>query len=50
MNFIKNNIVTNENEDMALDKHNSENNRIYSDCSSSYRTNLFMESGYILEG
>ena len=49
MKIIKDNIATNENEDMDLDEEYAENTRIYSDCFSSYQPNVFREKGYILK-
>ena len=49
MKIIKDNIGTNENEDMDLDEESLENTRIYSDCFASYQPNTFRENGYILK-
>ena len=49
MKIIKENIDTNENQDMDLDEENLENTRIYSDCFASYQPNAFRENGYILK-
>ena len=39
MKLIKENISTNENQDMDLDEEYLENTRIYSDCFASYQPN-----------
>ena len=49
MNILKENIATNENQDMDLDDEYLENTRIYSDCFASYQPNTFRERGYILK-
>ena len=49
MKIIKENIATNENQDMDIDEDFSENTRIFSDCFSSYKPNSFRDQGYILK-
>ena len=49
MKIIKDNIVTNENQDMDLDEEYLDNTRIYSDCFASYQPSTFLENGYILK-
>ena len=49
MKIIKDNIVTNENQDMDLDEDFLENTRILSDCLASYQPRTFLENGYILK-
>ena len=49
MKIIKDNIVTNENQDMDLDEEYLENARIYSYCFAFYQPNTFLENGYILK-
>ena len=49
MKIIKDNITTNENEDMDLDEEYAENIRIYSDYFAAYQPNVFRENGYILK-
>ena len=49
MKIIKDNIGTNENQDMDLDEEYLENTRIYSDCFASYQPDTFLENGYILK-
>ena len=49
MKIIQNNIATNENEDMDMDKEYVTNTRIYSDCFASYQPNTFRQKGYILK-
>ena len=46
--IIKENVATNENQDMDLDEEFLENTRIFSDCFSSYQPNRLRENGYIL--
>ena len=49
MKIIKDNIGTNENQDIDLDEEYLENTRIYSDCFASYQPDTFLENGYILK-
>ena len=44
MKLIKENISTNENQDMDLDEEYLENTRIYSDCFALYQPNTFFEN------
>ena len=48
MKIIKENVATNENQNMDLDEEYLENTRIFSDCFSSYQPDRFRENGYIL--
>ena len=49
MKIVQNNIGTNENEDIDLDKGYFVNIYIYSDCFASFQHNTIQQKGYILK-